>query len=193
MCGVLSSTIFESNRFNFSVSRVRSDWPSERHRQQHLPGLLGIRRSSETEERIPSAADGGCIALAAVGRAVHGPRRLASWVKLCPDHRPPPRPIGEINRRLWDLLDRLGSTRCPGHGTSCHLKGCRLRGKSPVGAVAADSAAKGIGSDLFSFKSAGPAAVILTRRKKSTLNPASETIARGPPAHGSLRSRIILL
>jgi hypothetical protein len=68
----------------------------------HLPGLLGTCSSPETEERIPSAADGGCIALAAVGRAVHGTRRPASWVKLCPDHRPP-RPIGEINRRLWDL------------------------------------------------------------------------------------------
>jgi hypothetical protein len=67
-----------------------------------LPGLLATCRSPETEERIQSAADGGCIALAAVGRAVHGPRRFASWVKLCPDHRPP-RPIGEINRRPWDL------------------------------------------------------------------------------------------
>jgi hypothetical protein len=71
--------------------------------QQHLPGLLGTRRSLETKERIPSTADGGCIALAAIGRAVHAPRRPASWVKLCPDHRPHPRPIGEINRCLWDL------------------------------------------------------------------------------------------
>jgi len=36
---------------------------------QHLPGLLGARRSRGTEERILSAADGSCIALAAVGES----------------------------------------------------------------------------------------------------------------------------
>jgi len=55
-----------------------------------------------------------------------------------------------------------------------------LREKSPGGAVAADSAAKDIGSDLFSLRSAGPAAVIHTQGKKFTLKPATETIARNP-------------
>jgi len=34
--------------------------------QQHLPGLLGARRSRGTEGRTLSAADGSCMALAAV-------------------------------------------------------------------------------------------------------------------------------
>ena len=37
--------------------------------QQHLLGLLGARRSQGTEERTLSAADGSCIALAAVGES----------------------------------------------------------------------------------------------------------------------------
>ena len=77
------------------------------------------------------------------GRAVHSPRRLASWVKLCPSRCPPLRPIGEINIHLWDLPWRsLEVTRPTGHGTCHHLKGCRLKGRSPIGAIAAHSAAK---------------------------------------------------
>jgi hypothetical protein len=66
-------------------------------------------------------------------------------------------------------------------GRSRYLKGCRLRGKSPVGAIVADAAAMEIGSGLFSLRSAGVAAASLTRGQEFTPELASETITYDVP------------
>jgi hypothetical protein len=98
---------------------------------------------------------------------VHSPRNPASWVKLCPGRRRPPRPMGEITIRHWDLPGRsLEVYATSGNGTRRYLKGCRSKGRSPVGAVAAHFPAKEAGPDLFSRMTAGPVAVNLTGGKR---------------------------
>jgi len=59
--------------------------------------------------------------------------------------------------------------------------GCRLRGKSPLDTVAADSTARKPGSDLFSCTTAGVDTVNITGRKDPSRNWDARPIAKGLP------------
>jgi len=86
-----------------------------------------------------------------LGRAVHSPLHPASWVKLCPSRCPPLCPICEITIRHWDLLRKLlGVYATSGAWLALLPQGLLIKGKWPVGAIAADSAFKEAGLDLFS-------------------------------------------
>jgi hypothetical protein len=81
VCGVLSSTVSFKQQIN--LHQPASSFLAGHLNDtslQHLPGLLGARRSRGTEERILSAADGGFIALAAVGESSAQPLTLRRLV-----------------------------------------------------------------------------------------------------------------
>jgi len=109
---------------------------------QHLPGLLGVRLIKRDRGADPVRSRWRLYrACRRWEKQRAAPKAKASWVKLCPGHRPPPSPISEIDASGTFLEDRLWYARPPNQGTSRYLKGCRLRGRSPVGAIAADAAA----------------------------------------------------
>jgi len=87
--------------------------------------------------------------------------------------------------------DRLRYTRPTGHGTRRYLKGCRLKGRSPVGDVVVVSAAKEAGPDFFSRTSVRAQEQSLSTspvEEGSTQERASAIDCEGPPpADGSLR------
>ena len=97
------ATASTSSRREFVLAGHQSDTALQR-----LPGLLGARRSRGTEERILSAADGSCIALAAVGRAVHSSQCSPAGLivpqpppSLASDRRDKHPPMGPSLKIAW--------------------------------------------------------------------------------------------
>ena len=68
-----------------------------------------------------------------------------------------------------------------GHGTSNPIKGCQLRGRSIQDTIAAVSAARNAGSDLFSCTSTEVDTESITGRKNPSRNWDPKPIARDLP------------
>ena len=107
MWGVASSAISVNSQQQINLLHPASSFLAGHLNDtslQHLPGLLGVRLIKRDRGADPVRSRWRLYrACRRWEKQRAAPNAEASWVKLCPGHRPPPSPISEITRRLWDL------------------------------------------------------------------------------------------